>query len=219
MSRTIFIGDVHGCLDELQDLLRAVRVDRGDRLISVGDLIGKGPDSLGVFDWARTTPNLECVLGNHEWRLLERRRSGIPSGRASDVATMISLGRRAGEVLDWFADKPLVIDEGGWMAVHAGIDARLPLAAQPVSTLVDVRCLDDGHTPWYEHYRDPRLIVYGHWAKPEPVVRTNSIGLDTGCVYGGFLTALILPERRLVQVAARRVYKKKEGWAVPAGSR
>jgi hypothetical protein len=54
--------------------------------------------------------------------------------------------------------------------------------------------------------------VFGHWARPEPVVRPNAIGLDTGCVYGGELTAVILPERRLVSVPARRVYQKKEGW-------
>ena len=54
--------------------------------------------------------------------------------------------------------------------------------------------------------------MFGHWAKPAPIVRRNAIGLDTGCVYGGALTALILPERRLVSVSARRVYQKKEGW-------
>ena len=68
-GRTIVIGDVHGCYQELQDLLRAVKATPYDRLISVGDLISKGPDSRAVVEWAMKTRNLECVLGNHELRL------------------------------------------------------------------------------------------------------------------------------------------------------
>jgi hypothetical protein len=80
--------------------------------------------------------------------------------------------------------------------------------------LTTLRRLKDTDEPWYERYTDSRLVVFGHWAKPAALVRKNAIGLDTGCVYGGALTALILPERRLVSVPARRVYQKKENWPV-----
>ena len=63
--------------------------------------------------------------------------------------------------------------------------------------------------PWYESYTGETTVVFGHWARPEPVVRENAIGLDTGCVYGGRLTAVILPERNLVSVPAKRAYSGK----------
>ena len=60
--------------------------------------------------------------------------------------------------------------------------------------------------PWFDFYTDDKLVVFGHWAAQEGVVRENAIGLDTGCVYGKKLTALVLPERELVSVKARKQY-------------
>jgi len=211
-GRTVVIGDIHGCLEEVHDLLRAVGATRQDRLISVGDLIGKGPDSAGVADWAMGTANLECVLGNHELRYIRAFESGgKPSGKPYDAETLRQLDYRYGPFCAWLRRLPLTIDTGGWMVVHAGLDPRRPLAAQKPEDLTGVRRLDD-LTPWYERYADPRLIVFGHWVRREPLVRQNAIGLDTGCVYGGKLTALILPERRLVSVKARREYAARKTW-------
>jgi hypothetical protein len=212
-ERTIIIGDVHGCLDELQDLLRVIKVRPSDRLVSVGDLIGKGPDSRGALEWAMAAPNLRCVLGNHEARFLEAWRAGrVPSQKPYDQATVDSLGADFDRCMRFVSRWPLLIDEGSWMAVHAGIDPELPLLAQDAGDLTTIRRLSDGKTPWYERYQDPRLIVFGHWVRRAAIVRPNAIGLDTGCVYGGVLTALILPERRLVSVPARRVYFPRERW-------
>lgn len=211
--RTIVIGDIHGCLDEVQDLLRAVRASKEDRLISVGDLIGKGPDSGGVVDWAMSAPNLECVLGNHEMRYVEAAARGEkPSSKPYDAETLRQLGYRYGVFTHWLRRLPLTIDEGSWMVVHAGLDPRMPLAAQTAESLTTLRRLED-LTPWYESYLDPRLVVFGHWVRREPVVRPNAIGVDTGCVYGGKLSALLLPERRVVSVPARRTYSPRKSWS------
>jgi len=211
--RTVIVGDVHGCLSELQDLLRAARVSSGDRLISVGDLICKGPESRGVLDWAMKTPNLECVLGNHELRFLNCWRRGvIPDIKPYDLETYKSFGDRYEAAMRFISRWPLTIAEEDFIVVHAGFDPRRPLARQSDVALTNLRRLKDTEQPWYERYEDDRLAVFGHWAQPEPVVRRNAIGLDTGCVYGGALTALILPERRLVRVPARRAYARKEGW-------
>ena len=212
-GRTIVIGDVHGCLDEVQDLLKELRVRPEDELVSVGDLIGKGPDSLGVLEWAMATPKLRCVLGNHEKRFVDAWRAGrMPSEKPYDALTLRSLGAEFERCLRFISRWPLLIDEGSWLAVHAGLDPDLPLVAQDADDLTTIRRLADGHTPWYERYLDPRLIVFGHWVRRAPVVRPNAIGLDTGCVYGGALTALVLPERRLVSVPARRTYFPRERW-------
>jgi hypothetical protein len=212
-ARTIVIGDVHGCYDELQDLLRAVKVRPDDRLISVGDLICKGPDSAGVIAWAKAQSNLDCVVGNHELRFLNCRRRGvIPNIKPSDLATYQQFGAGYEDAMRYIARWPLTLSGEGFMVVHAGFDPREGLEWQSDVQLTTMRRLKDTEEPWYERYADSRLVVFGHWARPEAVVRRNAIGLDTGCVYGGALTAVILPERRLVSVPARRVYVKKEGW-------
>ncbi len=211
-GRTIIIGDVHGCADELKDLLKAVDARPEDRLISVGDLLSKGPDSRGVIEWALSTPNLECVLGNHELRLLRHWRAGTRSEEKShDAETYRQLGERYDDAMRFIARWPATLSGPGFMVVHAGFDPREGLEWQSHAALATIRTLDDGR-PWYEAYRENHLVVFGHWARRQPVVRTNAIGLDTGCVYGGELTAVVLPERRLVSVPARRAYVRKQSW-------
>ena len=213
MKRTIIIGDVHGCSRELKDLLRATGAGPDDRLISVGDLINKGPDSRGVMEWAMGARNLECVVGNHELRFVNSWRRGmVPAARPHDAETWRQLGDLREAAMRFCSSLPLTIDGGSFLVVHAGFDPRKRLAQQTVAALTDIRRLRDTDEPWYEPYVGKQLVVYGHWAKPEPVVRPNSVGLDTGCVYGGALTALILPERRLVSVPARKVYRAKDGF-------
>lgn len=211
-GRTIVIGDVHGCFLELQDLLRAVKAQPDDRLISVGDLISKGPDSRAVIEWAMKTRNLECVLGNHELRLRRHWRAGTHSNeKAHDVDTYRQLGDLYEGAMLWIDKLPLTISGPGFLVVHAGFDPAEGLEWQTSAQLTNLRHLPDGR-PWYEAYRERTLAVFGHWAKRRPVVRPNAVGLDTGCVYGGSLTALILPERILISVPARRVYVEKKTW-------
>lgn len=211
-ARTIVFGDVHGCFDELQDLIRAVELRPADRLISVGDLISKGPDSLGVIEWAMKTPNLECVLGNHELRLRRHWRAGTRSSeKTHDAETYRQLGGRYEDAMRFIDRWPLTVSGPGFMVVHAGFDPGEGLQWQSATRLTNIRRLDDGR-PWYEAYRERELVVFGHWAKRRPVVRPNAVGLDTGCVYGGSLTALILPERVLLSVPARKPYVEKKTW-------
>lgn len=211
-GRTIVIGDVHGCADELEELLRAVSAGPDDRLVSVGDLVSKGPDSRRVLLWAMSAPNLACVLGNHELRLLRHWRAGTRSEeKAHDAETYRQLGDLYDPAMRFIDAWPATASVPGGLVVHAGFDPRESLEWQSRRTLTSVRRLDDGR-PWYEHYRGPRLVVFGHWARREPVLRPNAVGLDTGCVYGGALSALILPERRLVSVPARREYARKASW-------
>jgi serine/threonine protein phosphatase 1 len=217
-GRTIVIGDVHGCSAELQDLLQELAVSPRDRLISVGDLLCKGPDSRGVLEWAMKAENLSCVLGNHELRFLSAwRRGTLPNEKAHDAETCRQLGSGYDAFMRFIETWPLSIARKDCLVVHAGFDPRRPgLTGQSAELLTNIRRLEDTRAPWYEAYEGKRLVVFGHWARREPVVRDNAIGLDTGCVYGGRLTALILPERRLVSVPARAVYQAKESWDEPA---
>lgn len=213
-ARTILIGDVHGCSAELQDLLRCIELRQGDRIFCVGDLLCKGPDSLGVAEWAMANPNVRGVLGNHEARLLRYWNAGtLSEEKPYDRETYEQLGPRYEEVMRFFSRWPLFIEEPDFLLVHAGIDPFVPEAGrQSAEDLLTLRTLPATNRPWFEDYREERLVVFGHWPHPEPIIRANAVGLDTGCVYGGELSALVLPERRVVAVPARRAYRRKEGW-------
>jgi hypothetical protein len=208
--RTIIIGDVHGCWTELQDLLRKTGATPGDRLISVGDLICKGPDTRQVLDWAMTAQNLTTIMGNHEKRLLDGLKDGI-SMKSCEEATAKNLGSNLGRYVKFIESWPYYFQAEDFLVVHAGIDPRKKsLKDQNRDELVNLRTLSGTGEPWFERYDGKQLIVFGHWAAQGVVTRPNAIGLDSGCVYGGSLTAVILPERRLVSVPARKVYAQKK---------
>jgi len=211
-ERTIIIGDVHGCFQELMKLLELLQVRDTDRIISVGDLVRKGPDSAAVLRWAMKTPNLSCVMGNHEERLLTRWLAGEKPGKSSpDWEMYRQLGNSYNEAMDWIRSLPLYLQGEGFMVVHAGLDPRVSeVRHQSPRDLLTIRVPDGMHVPWYEAYEGDPLVVFGHWARNEPLIRPKAIGLDTSCVYGGHLTALILPERRFVSVPAKKAYQSKD---------
>ena len=214
-KRTVIIGDVHGCRDELMNLLDAAEVTPADDLVSVGDLICKGNDRRGVMKWTMETPNLRCVLGNHEARFMKRwLLNQRPDRDTPDEETYLQLGDCYEESMRFIQSWPLFLEGEGFFVVHAGIDPRIPsLEGQRRDDLLTIRIPSGMSIPWYEAYTDDRLAVFGHWSRREPVIRQNAIGLDTGCVYGGSLSALILPERRVISVPASRNYQSKDSWS------
>ena len=213
MKRTIIIGDIHGCAEELKALLSQLRVTEKDELISLGDLICKGPDSRGVLNWAMKTKNLRCILGNHELRYLLYWKDGlIPDQKPYDLVTVHQLGKNFKSYMRFLETLPVSIQHPSFLAVHAGFDPRTPFSRQSKWELTNIRRLAGTEKPWYESYKGKELVVFGHWVRREPLIRKNVICLDTGCVYGGKLSALILPERKIVSVPARKVYRYKESW-------
>jgi hypothetical protein len=219
--RTIIIGDVHGCLDELLTLVSRCGYAAGDRLILVGDLVAKGPDSLGVVAWARET-RVEAVLGNHEDHVLRARR---------DLASAKPKHRRLAEALGpedaaWLEALPLSLAAGELegkplVVVHAGLMPGVALAAQARDHLLNLRSVRaDGSPskaiegdPWASRWSGPERIVFGHDSLRGLQEYPWAIGLDTGCVYGRRLTALLLPERRFVSVSARHAYASRQSEA------
>jgi len=234
--RTVVIGDVHGCVDELSELLAAVGVapggggggigsgggrrDGGDRVILVGDLVAKGPDSRGVVALARAR-GFEAVLGNHDAKVLSIGRGGADRAAArgatgpGDHAHVASTLARE----DWayLEGLPLYLPlpELEMIVVHGGLIPRVPLEEQPRNMLMNLRSITsegepskrvDAGAPWASLWPGPTHVVFGHDAVRGLQRHPFATGLDTGCVYGRALTALILPERRLVSVPARRAY-------------
>jgi hypothetical protein len=219
--RTIIVGDVHGCASELDALLDAVAFASGDRLVFVGDLVARGPDSLGVLDIVRSTGAI-VVRGNHEQKLLDWQdaRERWIRGEETDKPPIGKMHRdicRELRPIDWtlLETSPLYLDlpEHELRVVHAGIDPKLPFAKQKPDTLLRIRTVvgsvgkrGERHELWGTHYAGPPHIVFGHNAAPGLQLHPWATGLDTGCVYGGRLTAMVLGEREKVPrvVAARR---------------
>ena len=214
--RTVFIGDIHGCGDELAALLEAVEFRPGkDRLLLVGDAFSRGPDPLRVWDIIRQL-DAEMVIGNHDAGLLKRLRR-LLTGRAPKSAnseqkfTLENLLPEADALLPWLEALPLWIKEREFLLVHAGINPERGLKKTTRKEFLTIRTwppTDDVSAPrWHDYYLpQKRLLVFGHDALGGLVVKRRPngppylLGLDSACIYGGRLTAYILEEDRLVQV-------------------
>lgn len=212
MDRTVVVGDVHGCYFELRALLDEVGLRDADRLIFVGDLIAKGPASREVLDFIRRRRNSHSVLGNNEWRLLRFHYGRAMDLKPAHLRVRAELGGGWNAYMEWISRLPRYIDLGDFLVVHAGVRPGVVLEKQTTEDLTRLRSLDgarDG-TPWFEKYRGAKTVVFGHRVFDAPMLKANAMGIDTGCVYGGALTAVVLPERRLVGIPAVKAYTNKE---------
>ena len=119
---TWVVGDVQGCFSTFEALLDRLEFRPGrDRLWFVGDLVNRGPDSLGMLRWAyRHRDSLVCVLGNHDLHLLAQRERVIPARRRDTLEPLLA-APDAGELCDWVAGLPFVHRENGFLLVHAGV--------------------------------------------------------------------------------------------------
>jgi len=216
MSRTIAIGDIHGCAAEFEQLLDALEIKKKDRVIQVGDLINRGPDSHRVLELARKY-KIEAIIGNHEHRLLKSHYQDDASIlKEYDYDTLDQLTKK-----DWKYLKalPRYIHDAssGTIFVHGGFTPNKPWHKQSLETITTIQVLDeDGQAakrsdcpdgaPWADYWVGEPFVVYGHTPRPKILSRPGSIGIDTGCVYGGHLTAYIVEEEAIVQVQAHKVY-------------
>ncbi len=199
---------MQGCARELDDLLTAAAFDpERHQLAMAGDLINRGPDSLGVLERARGL-SAWVVLGNHEDALL--------CGKESDSMDRVraQLGSALGAWMEWIAELPLLLRAPGLIVVHAGIAPGKRPEACTRTELTRIREVDG--RPWFDSRQGPETVVFGHWSLLGRVDRPLVKGLDTGCVYGGRLTGLWWPELRWVSVPAQHAWydpkKKKMSW-------
>ncbi|WP_414661780.1 metallophosphoesterase [Horticoccus sp. 23ND18S-11] len=215
-GRLIAIGDIHGCHLEFADLLARLDLTRDDRLILVGDLVNRGPDSCKVIDLAREHHAIS-LLGNHELRLLKYRRTGDRKPlKDGDLDTFEKLRPE-----DWayLEAMPLTHEEAelNTVFVHGGFLPNEPWQKQPAEVVTRIQVIDKEGRPakradkpdaplWADLWTGPPFVVYGHTPRPEVYKLKWSVGIDTACVMGGHLTAFVLPEKRFLQVKARQRY-------------
>jgi len=208
-GRLIFVGDIHGCFDELRELLSRIAPAANDIVVSVGDVVTKGPAADRCLDLWHERGYL-AVQGNNEIKLLARARPLLRLFAHEDGAV---LHRR--DLLQYIASWPLVIDfpQERVTAVHGGFLPQMQVTPEDIEREQDlipqlrwIRKQDGQWRPvgkekkrkddvlWSEKWRGDRVVVYGHTPLREPKRDKLALGLDTGCVYGGSLTAAVFAD-------------------------
>eukprot|EP01084_Bolivina_argentea_P083893 151867_1 len=212
--RVIVVGDVHGCINELKELIRHVEYHPGDLLVFLGDLVCKGPDSHAVVTLARELGAV-TVRGNHEYEVL-RQYHLHSKGTDQDPPTKSNEHYRISQNLsienaEWLEASPWYMKSIDLDAlfVHAGLIQGVQLRKQNPRLMMNMRSiLPDGTVtskhygewPWARMWEGPQTVFFGHDAQRGLQIHEHGIGLDTGCVYGKKLTACVLPERQLLSV-------------------
>ncbi|HEX8844792.1 MAG TPA: metallophosphoesterase [Pyrinomonadaceae bacterium] len=229
-GRTIVVGDIHGCYDELLALLEKARFGADDRVVAVGDLVVKGEKNREVLDLFIEDKRFSSVLGNHDRALKRYLRGKKNSLKESQERALKELRADPERYYLFLQSLPLMIDLGSHLVVHAGLRPGIALSRQKAGDLTELRTLGKDRTsrkgtPWYDVYDGEKIVLFGHWPAPEPRRGLRAIGLDTGCVYGNRLTAYIVETGELLSVKAERAYdppahsftkRKRKGSAVGA---
>src|SRR5436190_2104582 len=239
------IGDVHGCFDELVELLRELgcNVDEtsltvqpadGRKLVFIGDLVDRGPkipEFLKLVMSAVASNAALCVPGNHDVKLMRKLRGRdvqITHGLAESLAQLANepedFHKRVAEFIDDLVSH-YVLDDGKLVVAHAGMKESMQGRGSGAVREFALYGETTGETDefglpvrynWAAEYRGAAAVVYGHTPMPEPEWLNRTINIDTGCVFGGKLTALRYPEKELVSVPAKQTYAEPSKPFFPA---
>jgi bis(5'-nucleosyl)-tetraphosphatase (symmetrical) len=267
---TYAIGDLQGCRGKLAELLERIhKVSTNPRLIFVGDIVNRGPESLATLREVKSLPNAEIVLGNHDLHLLAVSR-GLHRVSRSDTLDDILAAPDREELLEWLRQRPLALFEQGHLMVHAGLlpqwtaaeamrlagEVETVLRSEQwveflrqmygnlpdkwddslegvdrlrciVNALTRIRfCSEDGRMelggtkgiepdlPGFLRWFDvpgrrtaDTPVVFGHWSTLGLIVQPNLVSLDTGCLWGGKLSAVCLEDHSVIQVQCPQYQK------------
>lgn len=208
MSRTIAIGDVHGCRKALATLLEALRLDREDTLVTLGDYIDRGPDSRGVLDellQVRASCKLIALSGNHEWMLLGSRILGLPTAhwlKSGGTATLTSYGGTLAGVPDdhfeFLCSLRSHHETASAILVHAGYLPDREMHEQANEALYwNHFCRSNPPLP----HQSGKTVIVGHTPQRNgrPLDLGHLLCIDTYCCGGKWLTAVDLDSREMWQ--------------------
>ena len=213
MPRIIVYGDIHGCLDELKQLRADINPQKKDIEVSVGDFLNKGPYSLKTLRYLNKNKMLS-VMGNNEAKIIKLYHKYQKEGkkylatlRNSDKKTVLEL---EAQDVTYLESLPYFLKIDTLTVVHGGVENGMKLSnkmsEKEKKLITQLRFYNKKHEPipyddfehrdifWSEEYDgEEGFIVFGHHPFPEVKIEKNAIGIDTGCVYGGALTAILFP--------------------------
>lgn len=206
--KTFIVGDIHGCYDEFIGLVEQMNVQEDDQIISVGDIVDRGPKSLEVYHYFRSRKNALVLMGNHEKKHL----NGLLN-YAQEIVKL-QFGNEYEDFLSWAKSLPYYKDTEDVLIVHAAFEHDQPIEKQREDVLCGSTSGDrylqkkylEG-TFWTDYYDDQKAIIYGHHVVGDfPEIKNNTMGIDTGCCHGGKLTAIEIPGFIVHQVQSKKDY-------------
>ncbi len=266
---TYVIGDVHGCLLQLNNLLEKIAYSPTDKLYFVGDLVNRGPDSLDTLMFIKSLPNTNIILGNHDLHLLALAYKIISRPAPHPTDSILNSPHKI-KLIEWLRHQPFMhkINDNTF-TVHAGIppqwdvntaqkNARAVekiMQSATINKLLELlysklnaswseksdlwqthqytalaltqmrKCTHNGELylkfnnkgiaanqlkPWFEWYNQPENIIFGHWAELRgESTNQRCIATDTGCVWGGQLSAYQVEEQCFIRVDGLKQNKLK----------
>jgi serine/threonine protein phosphatase 1 len=215
MKRTLVIGDVHGCYEELCALLDEFSPSTDDAIIALGDVVDRGPDSAKVLAFFQQETYRQSLMGNHERKHI-RSFHGSTRPALSQLITRHQIGpRHYPSAVDFMATFPLYLALDDAILVHGFVEPNIPLCQQREVVLAGTMggrgYLEDRYDrPWYELYTDNKPVIVGHLdysGNATPFIYQDRVfAIDTQCHAGGALTGLILPGFRIISVPSRKDY-------------
>ena len=172
-SRTIVVGDIHGCYDELMALLEKVKLQDSDRVVAVGDLITKGPKSREVLQLFMSDKRFRSVIGNHDLTLRRRWNGEDVKLKKAQKHTNKELKAERDTFAVYLNSLPFIIDLETHLVLHAGLRPQVALHSQTTGDLTQLRSLGPDReskegTPWYHVYNGEKVVLFGNWPAPEP---------------------------------------------------
>ncbi len=215
MGRIFVVGDIHGCLDKAEELLSRLPINwDNDTLVFLGDYVDRGPDPAGVvrlmIELKENHPDrVVCLKGNHEVMFLDYLKDDKLAGAFLNFGGTTTLesykispdepGPRIHLIpashMRFLESLPLYYETSQYFMVHAGVKPGVPLKDQKEEDMLWIRDkFIKSDFDW------GKRIVFGHTAFEAPLMSSNKIGIDTGAVYGGRLTCLVLPEIDFIMV-------------------
>jgi len=210
--RTFIVGDIHGCYDELLELLDQANIQENDLVISVGDIVDRGPKSLEEYRYFKARENTLVLMGNHERKHLK----GVLS-YAQEIVK-IQFGNEYVSFVNWIGSLPYYYETEEAIIVHAAFEHDQMIGTQREDVLcgstsgdryLQTRYPKDSY--WSDFYSGEKTIIYGHHVVGEsPKYLNNTIGIDTGSCHGGKLTMIELPNFVVHQVQVKTDYWKEQ---------
>ena len=197
------IGDIHGCLDKVKTLLGMIQVNWDkDLMVFLGDYVDRGPDSRGVIELLLNlkkehADRLIFLKGNHEWMFMqflngEDHDLFLPNGGKKTLESYsvekdkIDIPQSHRDFLDHL---DLYFETNDYIFVHAGLRPYISISEQSPEDLLWIR----SHF-LKSSYDWGKRVIFGHTPFSVPFIEPNKVGIDTGAVYGGRLTCLVLPD-------------------------
>lgn len=216
-KRTLVVGDIHGCFEELCRLLDRAALGTDDEIVALGDILDRGPAPDAVLEFFSTRRHVRSLMGNHEEEHVRCFRSGARLDLAQRI-TQRQLGEeRYAHACAFMSSLDCYLDLPEALLIHGFYEPGLPIWKQKAEVLIGTTTGEHYlrtkyRQPWYELYDGKKPIIVGHrnhLGNGQPFVYKDTVFcIDTGCYWGDRLTGLVLPEFHFVSVKARQDHWK-----------